>query len=284
MIERAYLEIGNICNLSCSFCPKTSRPPYQITVEEFSDTVKKLKGKVGYLYLHVMGEPLLHPHLDEFLRILEADSLPVCITTNGTLLSSSAELLLSHAKVLHKVSVSIHSLEGNGKESLMREYIAAVADFAKRASEAGIYTVMRLWNADSEEKQGKNASNGEVLELLKREFLGEWQERRCGYRMVKNVFLEYAEIFTWPTESHASARECGRCHGLLDQIAILADGTVVPCCLDSEGEISLGNIRTSTLDEILASPRAALMKNGLLSGRFTEELCKRCSYANRFSK
>lgn len=283
MIERAYIEIGNICNLSCSFCPKTSRPPKRMSVEEFSDIVERLKGSVSYIYLHVMGEPLFHPQLSELLDILGRAKIPACITTNGTLLSSRAEVLLSHAGVVHKVAISLHSLEGNGREALMREYISSVADFSIRASDAGIYTVLRLWNEDSQERQGENSSNSEILKRLKDAFPEEWQKRRSGYRLMRNVFLEYAEIFTWPTESKADERASGRCHGIIDQIAILADGTVVPCCLDSEGEIPLGNIKDRSLEEILSLERAVKMKKGLQSGCFTEKLCRRCTYARRFS-
>lgn len=282
MIERAYVEIGNICNLSCSFCPKTARPPKRMSADEFSLIAEKLKGEVSYIYLHVMGEPLLHPELSRILDVLGEVGIPACITTNGTLLSSRADTLLSHASVVHKVAISLHSLEGNGKEALMREYISTVADFSKRASDAGIYTVLRLWNEDSPERMGENSSNSEILGLLKEAFPDEWQKRRAGYRLMKNVFLEYAQIFTWPTESTAEEQEAGRCHGLIDQIAILADGTVVPCCLDSEGEISLGNIKSQSLAKILSSSRAAEMKKGLQNGHFTESLCRRCTYARRF--
>ncbi len=283
MTERIYIEIGNVCNLSCSFCPKTKREKRQMSVEEFKTVAEKVKNKAKYVYLHVMGEPLLHPHLSEFLEILRANGMRACITTNGTLLKGKSALLLAYPDVVHKVSVSLHSIEGNGKENVMEDYISSVADFARQASEGGIFTVMRLWNEDSEEGDGKNKENPVIMSLLKEIFVDEWQIRRCGFRLMRNVFLEYDGVFTWPSESAAEEKKEGRCHGLKDQAAILADGTVVPCCLDSEGIIALGNIFEADLDEILSSPRAVAMRRGFEKGELTEPLCRKCTYANRFS-
>lgn len=282
MIERVYVEIGNICNLSCSFCAGTKRAARRMSVAEFSTVISKLSGHTKYVYLHVMGEPLLHPELGEILGEVERAGLRAVITTNGLLLPERAELLLSSASVLHKVSVSLHSLEGNGAERQMQDYVLGVSDYAKKASEAGIYTVLRLWNADSSERQGKNSLNGDIERILKAQFPEPWQRRHSGYRLMKGLFLEYAEIFTWPKESEAEPRREGRCHGLISQLAVLADGTVVPCCLDCDGEIPLGNIFASSLDEILSSPRALEMSRALSSGRFSEELCQKCTYARRF--
>ena len=67
--KKAYLEIGNVCNLSCSFCPGTRRKPRQMTVEEFALAAGKLRKYTDYLYFHLMGEPLLHPQLEGFLKI-----------------------------------------------------------------------------------------------------------------------------------------------------------------------------------------------------------------------
>ena len=284
-LNRAYVEIGNICNLACSFCPGTRRAPRQMTPEEFRVAASRLAPEARYLYLHVMGEPLLHPHLDAILSIASEYGFRVCITTNGVLLSGGAgETLLRHADALHKVSVSLHSAEGNGVEIDHAGYLKGAIDFSKRASDVGIYTVFRLWNLDEGGRKGRNAENEAIEARLRRAFSAEWTPRPNGFRLDRNIFLEYAGIFTWPVESDACEQDDGYCHGLLDQIAVLADGTVVPCCLDSEGEIALGNLFDTPLSEILASARAREMREGLLKGRFVEPLCKKCTYARRFSR
>ena len=280
--RRAYVEIGNVCNLSCSFCPGTRRVPRQMTAEEFRRVLTEIRPYSDVIYLHVMGEPLFHPNLGEFLSIARELAFRVSITTNGTLLRSAEGILLAHADVIHKVSISLHSAEGNG--DLRREYLDEAISFAEKASAAGIFAVLRLWNLDSKEREGENRENAVILRRLKEAFPEEWVKRYNGYRMTKGVFLEYAEIFTWPTESEAEPVEMGYCHGLLDQIAVLTDGTVVPCCLDADGEIALGNLFLQSLPEILASDRFQSMETGLRNGKFTEALCRRCTYARRFHK
>ena len=281
MIERIYIEIGNICNLDCSFCHKIKRAARQMTADEFSTVAEKIKGHTKYAYLHVMGEPLLHKNLGDFLRILDENGIRAAITTNGTLLPQKKDVLLS-AKNLHKVSISLHAPEANERKISKEDYLSGCVDFAKAAAEAGVFVVFRLWNLDSDEGQGKNHENAFIKSFLCEAFPQEWQKRRSGFRLARNIFLEYDGLFTWPAESNAEERFSGYCHAIKDQIAILADGAVVPCCLDSEGEISLGNIFDNTLDEILSSERAKNMKRGFEERRLIEPLCKRCTFIKRF--
>lgn len=283
MLERVYVEIGNICNLSCSFCTGTRRAKRQMSVEEFSQVCEKLRGHAKYLYFHVMGEPLLHPCLESLLTVAGGMGFLVCITTNGTLLPRVGEVLLKNREAVHKVSVSLHAPEGNGMKA-QREYLDGVTSFAKRASDAGIYTVFRLWNRDSAEGNGKNEQNTDIEAHLKAVFSGEWQTRPRGYRIAKNTFLEYDGVFTWPTDSRAEEQDEGFCHGLSSQLAILCDGTVVPCCLDANGEIPLGNIFETTLDEILQGEPACSIRKGFEKGKFVAPLCKKCTFARKFKK
>ena len=236
------------------------------------------------LYLHVMGEPLCHPSLNEILDIAGNMGFRVCVTTNGTLLDRTEQILLSHADTIHRISVSLHCMEGNGAEMSLDDYLKTVFAFAARSAASGIYTIFRLWNLDAEEKTGANRENERIEAALRAAYPEPWQKRWSGYRIGENTFLEYAGIFTWPTESTADAEEDGYCHGLVDQIAILADGTVVPCCLDSEGEIALGNLFETDMATILDSPRARAMREGFSAGKMTEPLCQKCTYARRFRK
>jgi radical SAM protein with 4Fe4S-binding SPASM domain len=256
-----------------------------MSAQEFLEVCERISGHTKYVYLHVMGEPLLHPELSKMLRILREHGLRAAITTNGTLLAECRDMLLENADVLHKVSVSLHAMEGNGRGSDLSGYLDEVVRFAKDASARGIFTVLRLWNEDSEVGCGQNSFNLYIENYLKRAFVEDWQARKAGsYRIFERVFLEYAGVFVWPSESREEPSAYGRCHGLVDQLAILADGSVCPCCLDSEGDITLGNIFDSSLEEILSSPRSEKMRKGLSEGVFTEKLCQSCSYSRRFSK
>ena len=280
---RVYIEIGNICNLACSFCPPIAREKRQMNAEEFRRVMAECAPVASEIYFHLMGEPLLHPELDTFLGIAEEYGIPVCITCNGTLLSKKGSILLSHAKIIKKVSISLQSYEANKEKQSLCSYIGECVDFAKKASEVGIYSIYRLWNLSREDRLGENEKNGEILSLLHKAYPDDWPKRYSGYRIGKNTFIERAEIFDWPSKSSAEPSTLGHCHGLVDQIAVLADGRVVPCCLDAQAEITLGNLFEQTLDAILSSDRARCMRDGLKNGEFVESLCQKCTYAKRFS-
>lgn len=281
MFERIYVEITNICNLSCSFCQGTTKPKRQLRVDEFRLICEKIKHHTKFIYLHVMGEPLLHPHLEKLLSVAKSHDLKVCITTNGTLLDKAKEILLKNSDAIHKISISLHCAEANENIKLL-DYLESVINFSRISSEKGIFTVLRLWNEDSLEGTGQNLQNEFIESFLKARFPSEWQKRPRGYRLEKRIFLEYDGLFTWPSSSKADAILKGFCHGLENQLAILCDGTVVPCCLDSNGELELGNIFEHSLNEILSNGRAQAIKNGFKSGKFIEPLCQKCTFARRF--
>ncbi len=276
MIKKAYLEITNVCNLSCTFCHLTKREPRFMEVEEFKSAAKNLRSITEYLYFHLMGEPLLHPHLDEFFRISHDLGFKVNITTNGTLLKERGDLLLK-ADALRKVSISLHCFEVNTIGFSLEEYLATCFDFCKRAADKEIIAVMRLWN-----KGGADSMNKEILKLMHEYFIDEWKELNSGYKLREYVFLEWGELFEWPDKEAQDFGSNHSCYGLRDQVGVLVDGTVVPCCLDSEGTINLGNIYKASIEDILASDRATDLKKSFQQRNVSEELCRRCGYAARF--
>ena len=280
MFKRAYVEITNICNLRCAFCPGTKRPERFMPPEEFRILARRLRPHTGFLYLHVMGEPLLHPQLGELLEIGAAEGFRLCLTTNGTLLEQRHDLLLS-APALHKLSVSLHSMEGNNAGAL-GGYLAGVWESVQALSQAGIICALRLWNIG-----GQETRNGEILAFLG-DRLGTHpldlpQLRRGSWKLGQRLYLEQAEKFDWP-ELEGPERAAGFCLGLRDQVAVLVDGTVTPCCLDHEGDIPLGNLLAEELDGILASPRARAICDGFSQRRPSEALCRRCGFAERFNR
>ena len=285
MIKKAYFEITNVCNLSCSFCPKTKRPKRFVSVEEFEAVARKLQGKIEYLYLHLMGEPTLHPQLEEILSISENLGFKVIITTNGTTLADKGEVLLN-AKAVYKISISVHSFEANRSNLGMNDYLRDCFEFALKASEKGKICVFRLWNLDGERTVGENDQNPYILDRMRQFFGDAWTITRSGMRICNKVFLEYGEKFEWPDPEtdETSNGEDRFCHGLRDQIGILCDGTVVPCCLDSEGTIKLGNIFESNFEEIINSPVAVAFYDSFTKRRSPHKLCDGCGYAKRFSK
>lgn len=254
-----------------------------MNVDEFRHVAKSLVGVADQLYLHVMGEPLLHPSLSEILSVAGEYGFEVSITTNGTLLDRCRDILLLHSETIHKISISLHAHEANCINLSANAYLDSVISFAKVFSAKDKNVVFRLWNLDTADRHGMNSENSEILGKLHTEYPEPWQKRYSGYRLAYRTFLELDGIFTWPVESDAEPTDIGRCHGLLHQIAILSDGTVVPCCLDSEGAITLGNIFSESIDDILSSQLAREISDGFRNGKMIHPVCKKCSYARRFT-
>lgn len=272
--SRVYLEITNICNRSCSFCPGTRRAPRQLTRDEFAHIVSGLSGITDYLYFHVMGEPLLHPELPGFIRYASGRGFRCAITTNGTLLSQLETELLNSG--VYKVNISVHSFEEGGDQEYY-EYIDGILSFADRASERGILTVLRLWN-----KGYDGGRNDRTLEKIYGKFGRDFLVGERGARIRDKLHLEYGDRFEWPDRDAPLGSDRVFCYGLKDHFGILSDGTVIPCCLDREGVISLGNAFVTPIGEIVTSERARKIREGFMHRQAKEELCRRCGYARRF--
>ena len=278
--SRCYLEITNRCNLSCSFCPKTKRPARTLSPAEFRQLAENIRPYTDYLYLHVLGEPLLHPQLGEILDICRELLFCVVITTNGTLLPAQETVLLS-SPALYKINVSLHSFEANAPGDF-GAYLSGCFSFAKKAGEAEKLVDLRLWNLDGETTRGQNAQNDVILETLASFFPRPWVQNTWGFRLCDRVFVHYAEKFDWPDLALEERSDCGTCRALKDQIAVLSDGTVVPCCLDHEGDIALGNLFSQNLPEILDDTPAKSLLSGFSARKLSHPLCRRCGYAKRF--
>ena len=281
MRNRVYIEITNRCNLACDFCHGTKRPLGTMPPEDFRRIAEKLRGETSYLYLHVLGEPLLHPQLKELLAIAGELGFRVCLVTNGTLLHKRREELLA-AKSLHKVSVSLHSFEGNGGAGGLPAYLQPVGGVCLPLSERGVLCALRLWNEGTAPRLN-GAVEAFLSQRIGRDVESLPRDARGNRTLRPNLFLERAERFGWP-DLNAPESGANFCHGFTRQLAVLWDGTVTPCCLDSEGDIPLGNLLSQPLEEILQGERAAAMAAGFAARKPTEELCRRCGYARRFLK
>ena len=273
--RKIYVEISNRCNLSCAFCPGTRRGSLSMTEAQFSWLLPKLRTYTDYLYFHILGEPLFHPQLGRFLELAQENGFRVILTTNGTLLKQKQELLLA-SPALHKIHISLHAFEANDLSVPFEVYLRDCFRFGQ-AAEGTKIVVYRLWN-----EGGQNEKNQEILEKLHKAFPGKWIPGRRGTAMGDRVFLEPGEKFDWPDLSAPERPGPFFCYGLRDQLGILADGTVVPCCLDHEGDISLGNVFEKELSVILTSQKAKAIYDSFSNGQAAEELCKRCGYAARF--
>lgn len=278
--KKIFVEITNCCNLSCSFCHRSQRPPAFITPAAFATTLQRIEGWTDYLALHLLGEPLLHPDLPQLLASCQQHRLKVNLTTNATLLAQNRATLLT-SPALRQINLSLHSCECGSAA-----YLDGILDFVKEAQRTTpLFLSLRLWNLA---EKGENEQNQPIRRRLEDFFalpapLPAALTPGQGIKLAPQVFLSQELEFRWPHAPAPDLGEHGTCRALRDHIGILVDGTVVPCCLDAEGDIPLGNILQSPLTDILASPRATLMRQGFAGQRLHESLCRRCTYRQRFT-
>lgn len=283
--KKIYIEITNVCNLSCNFCPKTSRKYEFMQEDAFKKIIKSIKGYTEHVYFHLMGEPLLNKNLKRFLEISGENGLKVNITTNGTLINEVKDVLINSTS-LRQINISLHSFEANDHDRDFNDYLNNIISFIKEVSDkTDIICSLRLWNLDGKYK-GSNNMNIDIFNILQDEFnlntdLHEFFKEKNSYKLKNRVYISMGEKFKWPSLKDEELGERVFCYGLRDQIGILVDGTVVPCCLDSEGSIPLGNIFTQDLDSIINCDRARAIYNGFSGRKAVEDLCKKCGFINR---
>ncbi len=272
---KVYVEISNLCNLSCRFCPGTKRLKGSMDEGVFLRILEQLVGYTEFLYFHLMGEPLLHPQLSRYLQLAGQYGFKVILTTNGTLLPKVQDTLLA-SPVLHKVNISLHAFEANDLSVPFEDYLDGCFAYGQ-AAQGEKLTVYRLWNSG-----GENAQNAAILEKMHACFPQPWVQARRGTKIAPGVYLEYGDKFDWPDLAAPEGSEQLFCYGLRDQIGVLCDGTVVPCCLDHDGDIPLGNLLNQSMEEILQGDTARAIYEGFSCHKAVHPLCRRCGYARRF--
>lgn len=284
MLDRIYIEISNICNLQCSFCPVVERDKKVMALEDFKKTLDDALPLAKEICLHLMGEPLAHPEFPEIIKYSEEKGALLKITTNGLLVKKYRDLLSSSA--IRQINFSVQSYKDNFPEKDLNDYLRPLLDFTLELHEKNpeTYINFRLWNIGAESKE-----NDDCISLLER-YYGVSINRNVDVGRIKSkkiihrIYLHFDSRFEWPNQQMPLQGDRGRCHGMKGHVGIHADGTVVPCCLDKEAIINLGNVFENSLDEILSSDRAQKMKAGFERGILVEDLCQRCTYINRFKK
>ena len=275
--KKIYIEITNSCNYNCSFCFQSERPSRFVSPEEFAVIVEKIRPFTNYVYLHVLGEPLLHPQLDAILTIASNAGLNINITTNGGLLERKKDILLRHS--IRQINISLHDAEENVALDKWPDYLNAVLTYATQAAHH-TYVCLRLWNTTNASSTEFNAF---CLKHISEKF-GVPEDKLMeatsgnGLKLAEHVFLQRAPRFKWPDEAKEGSQTRKNCYALRDHIAILSDGRVVPCCLDADANMSLGNIFTENLSDILQTERAIKIKNGFEQRKVVEPICATCGF------
>ncbi|MBO9666509.1 MAG: radical SAM protein [Bdellovibrio sp.] len=281
------IEISNICNLQCSFCPPVEREKKMMSLEVFESVIAQVAPLTDQVTLHLMGDPLVHPKLAEFLDICTNHKVPVFLVTNGVLMNQAKEDLLLRP-ILRQVNFSLHSFHDNYGDKDPTIYLSKIFKYTRRAMEErpDLYINYRLWNLDA--PLGTGQHNRSMLDRVCSEFNFTFNQeidvrRNKSVRIQNRLHLHFDTEFTWPSVDLPILGTRGTCYGLSSHFGVLADGTVVPCCLDKEGKIPLGNVKDESIVSILGSDRSVKILKGFKDGKLIENLCQRCQYITRFN-
>lgn len=286
--HRVHIEVTNICGLACSFCPPKLQPSKTMPLSFFKNILTQLQGYTKELAFHVMGDPLILSNLDEYLDITQDKGFEVTLTTSGYYLKTNAFETLFHPAV-RQLNISLNSYNKNSLNLSFDDYMDSVLELCteKLSNHPKPFINLRLWNFDETCSEAdfntllfKRLEDAFGIRLDTQEL---YAKRPKSIRLASKVLLHFDSYFQWPSLDSAHDTQ-GTCYGLKSHIGILANGTVVPCCLDGEGVIDLGNLNDTPLEDILSSQRATEMREGFEQGKAVEELCKKCSYKDRFSE
>ncbi len=283
--KRIYVEISNLCNVQCSFCPVVERDNKIMSPEQFQGIIRKIKNHTEEICLHLMGEPTAHPELDRILTIAEDAAVKVNLTTNGLLIKRK-ESLFFDSTCIRQINFSLQSFKDNFPHKPLSDYLMPIMNFTKEllTRREDIYVNFRLWNLGSSSDDNEDIFT-EIENFFEIKINRNTQvENIKSKRIWKKLYLHFDSRFDWPSLNSDRHSEQGRCHGLKSHIGIHADGSVVPCCLDKEAIINLGNLNSNSLEDILNSELATSIRSGFAQNKLVHPLCQGCEYITRFSK
>ncbi len=284
---RIYIELTNVCGLSCSFCPTKALPTKEMDLDFFESIVKQAKTYTKEIACHVVGDPLTLSNLGAYLDIIHKHGLKAMLTTSGYFLKKHSYDTLFHPCV-KQINISLNSFNKNDTSLTFEQYMNPVLALceAKLEREEETFINLRVWNLDA--MMSERMFNETLFEKLSSSFDTKldlntiYEEKPKSLRLASKVLVHFDNYFEWPSLNNKNYGH-GTCQGLQSHVAILASGKVVPCCLDCDGIIELGDLHENTLDEILTAKRAVDMLEGFKEGKAVEELCQKCSYKDRFN-
>ena len=284
--QKVNIEISNICNLQCSFCPEVVREKKLMPLELFRRVIEQVAPLTEQVCFHLMGDPLVHPQLERLVEICGEHSVKIFFVTNAVLLREKQQQLLLHP-AFRQVNFSLHSFHDNFPDRDPTDYLNRVFEYTERAlrERPELYINYRLWNLL--EPRGTAERNRSLLARIEERFgvrvdpLIDVRHRK-SLHIRDRLYLHFDTEFVWPALDLPVLGARGTCYGLSSHFGVLVDGTVVPCCLDKEGAIPLGKIQDQPILEILDNPRSRALLEGFRQRKLVEGLCQRCQYIERF--
>jgi len=279
--KKVYIELTNICGLSCSFCPTKTLPTSTMSLDFFEKILTQLQPYTKEITFHIFGDPLTLSNLLDYLDISKKYNFKVHLVTTGYYLENFDLNLFLHPAI-KQINFSLNSFDKNDMNMTLQEYLEPILKLCdlKIQNKIESFINLRLWNLDNQNQI--NSFNQNVFDILEQHFgidlsQIDYNSIRLGYK----VKLDFDKYFKWPSLDSIHNTN-NYCQGLDSHFGILSSGIVVPCCLDSFGVINLGNLHNQSLKNILNSKRVQNIVEGFKNNIAVEQLCKKCSYKDRF--
>ncbi|GAA7511895.1 radical SAM/SPASM domain-containing protein [Helicobacter pylori] len=275
--KKIYIELSDICGLQCSFCPNPKNIRGVMPLELFEKVCKEAAPLTPIITLHVLGDPCKLKNLNRYLNAAKRFSLKVDLVTSGAYLHNF-ETLLQDA--IYQISISLDAGLDNHNKLNQHRYIQKILEFCRYKCEKNseVFLNLRIQDGTLDKHQNLIKPFLESFECVSLEGL----KSQSRVRLFKKSFLNIQKTFKWPNLNAQNPlnqeSKIPYCYGLIKQIAILSNGVVVPCCMDTQAHISLGDLNHTPLKNILNSQKAMAIKTHFLKGEALELLCKNCSY------
>ncbi len=258
-----------------------------MSLDVFKNINTQLKNITKELAYHIVGDPLVISNLEKYLDISFESDLKVNITTTANNLEEGHFDTLMH-QAIKQINFSINSYNANSHKKSLDEYLKPILDFLDYAinKKQHFFINLRIWNLD--DSMSAKEFNRSVFEKINKKFslnldIEEiYKNRPKNIKIARMVFFNFDDYFEWPDLSNDFISNTGKCYGLDSHFGILSSGDVVPCCLDKDGIINLGNINNDKISDILNTKRVKDIQNGFKNGKVIEELCQKCDYRRRF--
>lgn len=273
--KKIYIELSDICGLSCDFCPSKKALRGVLKLENFEKIAAQIFDKSELFTLHLLGDPLILKNLEDYLNIAKKYHMKLEITTSGFYLTPKNQTLLLKFDNIHQINLSLIAFLTQKKQSLGL-YFEPILKLCKKHLERKLssFINLRLWNLNA--NCLPPIENEVIYKFLSKNFNQKLDKTKNKNRLARHIILHQAPFFEWPNLSNSIVSTQGYCHALNKQLGILSDGTLVPCCFDTRGDIDLGNILEKPLEFILNSHRFLRLKEGFAKNQRLESLCQRC--------
>jgi radical SAM protein with 4Fe4S-binding SPASM domain len=259
-----YIEPSNRCNLSCSFCPQSlddyeERSGGRMDID--MDLYRKVIAEVSTfdprpksIKLYFLGEPLLHPEIQEIMTLAVSVCDRVEVTTNGLVLTEKkAQAILDSG--IHYLRVSVYLYEGIRTDIVRRN-------------------VERLRDMRNNQRKSRPFISAKVFGQKERDMIEPYyssitDEITC--ETMHSFASDFVNISQQP-KGKASA-----CPYPFYTLVVKSNGDVVPCCVAWEGSLVVGNAKTESLLDIWHGDKlASIHRDHLMGNRSKYTACKSC--------